>query len=220
MSEYDQLVEDFKRNCKATQYAEHKKIALKKSDKKKVKHVIRQANQKLHHMVHGRELQPYGYSNPVGSRGTVEYDETTANRIRVPSSMTTDMESRELDLIEWIPDMDDDWQSDNVSLPGTVIEEFSRFGTQMKRLTKQYDEGTIGVLEFTEGMKSFTEAVEKDRQYEDLEEGGTSMSFEPRKPDTAQPASSRNRPMGRIETPEVSSAMQPETPMASQEMPY
>ena len=201
MSDHERRVQEFKKNCKEARYAEHRKLALKKGRKRHQDHVIKQTNHSLNQLYWGETMRPY-----TPSAISLKF------RTPVPTALSQD----ELDILQWREDA----VSDVVSLPDTVKEEFSRFEPQIARLEVQYESGNLTQEEYIAGRRALTDSLEEARQYRDREGGGTEMTFEPRRPDTVQPARSRDRPMGRIDTPEVSDATGPETPFASQEMPY
>ena len=209
MSDHERRVQEFKKNCKEARYAEHRKLALKNGRKRHQDHVIKQTNHSLNQLYWNESMKPY---NP--SAITLKF------RTPVPTVLSQD----QLDLLQWREDA----VSDVVSLPDTVKEEFSRFEPQIARLALQYERGNLTKEEYATGRKALTDSLEEARQYRDREGGGTEMTFEARPPDTVKPA--RSREIARItdregrvsreSTPEVSDATGPETPFASQEMPY
>ena len=228
MSDHERRVQEFKKNCKEARYAEHRKLALKNGRKRHQDHVIKQTNHSLNQLYWNESMKPY---NP--SAITLKF------RTPVPTVLSQD----ELDRMQWMEHQSiapagrylppsvrattEDF-SDIISLPDTVKEEFSRFEPQIARLALQYERGNLTKEEYATGRKALTDSLEEARQYRDREGGGTEMTFEARPPDTVKPAQSREiaritdreTRVSRGGTPEVSEATAPETPFASQEMPY
>ena len=99
MSEYDRMVDEFKKNCKETKYEELQKVTLKKARNKKQKILIRQTNMMLHQLIHGRPMAPYALKVPVGSERTISQGLRDDMRLKVP--IGSGATQKELDMLQW-----------------------------------------------------------------------------------------------------------------------
>jgi hypothetical protein len=175
MSDYERAVKQFKMECKEAKMKENKNFALTVKKKRRQKHLIRQTNMALNHIYNGLPMKGY-------------------EEIKFRTPARSSLNDEELNFMSWFEPEDRD---DVISLPDTVREEFARFEPQIHRLTQQHDIGNITDEEYIAGRQRLLASLEESRYYRDRG-AGSEMIFEPRAPDTERPASTIERPMGRI----------------------
>lgn len=175
MSDYERAVKQFKMECKEAKMKENKNFTLTMKKKRRQKHLIRQTNMALNHIYNGLPMKGY-------------------EEIKFRTPVRSSLNEEELNFMSWFEPEDRD---DVISLPDTVREEFARFEPQIHRLAQQHDIGNITDEEYIAGRQRLMASLEESRYYRDRG-AGSELIFEPRRPDTERPASTTERPMGRI----------------------
>ena len=186
-----------KMECKEAKRNESKTFVLTMNKKRYKKHLFNQTNTKLNRLFHQKMMKQT--DDEMLKRKYPGLSERV-RPVKFRTPFESSLNSEQLDLMNWFdvtkfPGEDYD---DVMSLPDTVKEEYTRFEPQIHRLTQQHDIGAITDDEYIAGRQRLLATLEESRYYRDLETGGTELRFEPRPPDTERPASTTERPMGRI----------------------
>lgn len=192
MSDYERAVKQFKMECKEAKRNESKTFVLTMGKKRRKKHLFNQTNTKLNRLFH-KKMMKQTDDEMLKKKYPGLSEVVLPVKFRTP--FKSSLNDEELELMNWFQGEDDDY--DTISLPDTVKAEFARFEPNIHRLTQQHDVGNITDEEYIAGRQALMANLEESRYYRERG-AGTELVFEPRPPDTERPASTTERPMGRI----------------------